>query len=416
MKKFKLPPSNIPNEAYERLFIAWVQYFAEHRLAIKQHGSGSMAGGGTSYKFGDPKDNNFSLERTAVNEWSLRPIKGILEPDIEAIIDDAKAKAATGDFGGDVAYQATLKSPAFAMTNAGMMNFIRLLGDQRSISGPRRLGRRVLLEFAPEVSDKPEQELFTPATDIKVALIIPGPVASDLTQRIAMAALEIVAAICAFALGRPVEMPMAISPAKAEDAEAAKATQQDDSIPNLARESISLDIFDEFVALGGLDGFLRVRGALLSYHAALQQASPDVAMMLLVSATEALIVPRPDWRKDRATKRFIEAVSELCPAVVDELVSHPNSEQAFSYARKGGPKARRRQVLDQIYALRSAPTHSGLGLTGLGFAALSMLSSSGSLRVALLSNLARGALLSYLQAPRSFLIGHPMFDQVADSQ
>ena len=177
---------------------------------------------------------------------------------------------------------------------------------------------------------------------------------------------------------------------------------------NLARNHVSLDNFNEFAALGDLDGINRVRGALLSYHAALQQASPDVAMMLLVSSMEALIVPRPEWRKEKATKRFIEGIDALCHSVVEQLVNHPNVERAFSYVKRGGPRARHRQLLDTIYALRSIPTHSGISPTG--GAIMSMLDSPGSLKVALLSDLARGAILSFLQAPWSSLIGHPMFE------
>lgn len=43
---------------------------------------------------------------------------------------------------------------------------------------------------------------------------------------------------------------------------------------------------------------------------------------------------------------------------------------------------------------------------------LSILAEPGTMRVALLSDLARGALLAFLQAPRSSLIGHPIFDPV----
>jgi hypothetical protein len=73
----------------------------------------------------------------------------------------------------------------------------------------------------------------------------------------------------------------------------------------------SLDVFDEFPTLGGEDGVMRIRGALLSYHLALQQPSPDVALMLFVSAIEALIVPHAEWRKEKATKRFIAEVDRL---------------------------------------------------------------------------------------------------------
>jgi len=214
-------------------------------------------------------------------------------------------------------------------------------------------------------------------------------------------------------VGRAVDVPLVIFPAEPQETAAAQALRYDNSILGLARDHVSLDVFDEFMALGDQDGFMRVRGALLSYHAALQQANPDVALMLLVTSLEALIVPRPVWRKEKATKRFIEAIGELCPDVVGDVVNHANVEQAFGYRRRGGIEARRRQLLDRIYDLRSNPTHSGIRLSGVGM--LSILADPGRMRVALLSDLARGALLRFLQAPRSSLIGHPMFEQFSVS-
>ena len=167
--------------------------------------------------------------------------------------------------------------------------------------------------------------------------------------------------------------------AREEDIEVARRRRLDPSILTLDRDGISLDIFDDFFARADLDGFTRVRGALLSYHAALQQTNPDVALMLMVSAMEALIVPHPEWRKNKVTKRFIGAIVDLCPEAVDRLVNHANVEQAFSYKRKGGPGPRRGQLLNTIYELRSAPTHSGVGLSG---ARLMAPVSSGTLNVA----------------------------------
>ena len=388
MEKFRLPETRFPGEVSELLFVAWVQYFAEQRLGLNQHGSGGVGGADMAYNFGSPTESNFTLKRSSPGEWDLASTKEIAEDDIEGIAADARDKLAAGDFGSEVVYQTTLKSSGFSMTPTSMSNFARLLGDQVFITGKRRLGSRILLEFAPEPPEDPSvPQLFTPATDIRITVFVPGPTASDLTQRSAVALVETVAAICAFALGKVVEPPLAIFPASKENTEAAQALRMDPAILNLARNSISLDIFEEFAALGDLDGVIRVRGALLSYHAALQQTSPDVAMMLLVSSIEALIVPRPEWRKDKATKRFIDAVDQLCPAAVEELVNHANVEQAFSYLRRGGPRARHRQLLDTIYALRSVPTHSGVGLSGNGMM-MSVLANPGSLRVALLSDLA----------------------------
>jgi hypothetical protein len=412
MKKFRLPQSNAPVEVTILLFTAWVQFLAEQRLALQQHGAGHTAQGRETYNFGSPTDNNFVLERSPNGQWKLQSSQGLAEKDIQAIVSDALRKVASGDFGDDVVYQATMQAKAFAINPVSMSQFARLLGDQIHIDGSRRLGDRVLLEFRPKAADDPTvPQLFTPETDITVTIFTPGPTASDLAQKVAIGMMETVGAICAFALGRVVDVPLVIFPLHGEAAAVARSRRYDRSILGLAREHVSLDIFGEFATLGGMDGMLRVRGALLSYHASLQQSSPDVALMLLVSSLEALIVPRAEWRKEKATKRFIEALSDLCSDSIDSLVNHPNVEQAFSYKKKGGPRAQRRQLLDQIYALRSNPTHSGLGLSGAGM--LSMFADSGSMRTALLSDLARGALLKFLQAPRSSLIGHPMFDQGA---
>lgn len=408
MRTFRLPETSAPAELAELLFAAWVQFFASRRFGLTQYGTGNPPDASTTYTYGSPTDRNFTLACSQSREWGLRSSAGIAERDIETIVGQSIDKLSTGDFGGAVVYQTKLEAKEFGISPVSMTNFFRLLVDQVGISGPRRLGSRVLLDFAIDQPNTPDApQLFVPQTTIKVAVFVPGPIASSLTDSIAMGTVEVVAAVCALALGRVVERPLAIFPATPQDADEARARRTDPSILGLARDHVSLDIFDEFHALGGDDGLMRVRGALLSYHAALQQASPDVAMMLFITAMEALIVPRPEWRKDKATKRFIEAIDQLCPDAVESMVNHPNVEKAFTYRRKGGSKARHRQLLDQIYALRSNPTHSGIGLSGGGM--MSIFAAAGNLRVGLLSDLARHALLNFLQSPRSFLIGHPTF-------
>lgn len=410
MDTFKLPNIGAPPEANTLLFIAWVQYFAEQRLGSQQRSSGAAADGSGSFHFGDPTKAYFALEGSSNGDWNVKSLQGVAEEDIQAIVNEARQRHQSGDLGGDVVYQTTLRAQAFDKNPALMPYLMRILNDQIHITGRRRLGSRVLLEFSSEPTKDPAvPQLFAPQTDIKVSIFAPGPTASELTDRTAEGIAEFVGGICALALGRVVEMPLAIFPAESEEAAAAEASRYDNSIQTLARDHVSLDVFEEFMMLGGPDGVMRVRGALLSYHAALQQGSPDVALMLMVTSLEALIVPRPAWRKEKATKRFIEAIAELCPDVVDSVVNHGNVEQAFEYRRKGGTKARRRQLLDRVYELRSNPTHSGIGPSGIGI--VTSTAEPGKLRVALLSTLTRGALLRFLQAPRSSLIGHPMFER-----
>ena len=127
--------------------------------------------------------------------------------------------------------------------------------------------------------------------------------------------------------------------------------------------------------------------------------------MLFVTSIEALITSRTEWRKDRVTKRFIDAILILCPQAVDAILEHPNAEAALSYQKLGSSSRQRKELLSQIYDLRSVPTHAGLGISYGG--ALAALASPTSMRVALLSDLAAEAILAFLQAPQSFLAGHP---------
>ena len=142
---------------------------------------------------------------------------------------------------------------------------------------------------------------------------------------------------------------------------------------------------------------LRARGSLLAYQSALEQRNADVAIILLVTAIEALIAPRPSWGKAKVTKRFMQATQELCVDTVDALVKHDKVEEAFSIPLRGSDRKRRRELLDAIYAVRSLPTHAGLN-PSIGNAMFHF-GHSGGMRVALVSDLARDALLAYLTAP-----------------
>lgn len=408
MDAFQLPDFQGPADIGDLLFTGWIQRLAQERLSITQYGTGSTAEHGSLYNFGDPTSSSFVLERTVTGEWSLNSRRGIEESEIISIVSDARNRYVEGDVGDDFAYKAIMTSKAFAMVPLDMSNFMRRLGDQTFITGPRRIGDSVLLNFAPKPPDDPSQpQLFVPETVIEATIFVGGPIVGGLTNQTASIMIEIVGAICAFAIGNPVAIPLVISPASAPDTSAARAVRFDPSIPGLARDGVSLDIFGELSALGGMESFFRARGAFLSFHAALEQHSPDVETMLFVSSIEALITPFQEWKKDRATRRFIDAINELCPEVVDTLVNHDNVEKAFGFQKATTPNGSRKRLLDKIYDIRSLPTHSGIGLKGSS--GLAMFADPGSIRVALLSDLARGAILNFLQTPRSSLIGCPSF-------
>lgn len=408
MDAFRLPDFRGPADIGDLLFTGWIQRFAQERLSITQHGTAGAADGGSLYNFGDPTSSSFVIERSVTGEWSLNSSQGIEESEIISIFDDARRRYVDGDLGGDFAYKSTMTSRAFAMVPSDMSNFMRRLGDQILISGPRRIGDSVLLNFVSKPPDDPSRpQLFVSETEIDVTIFVGGPVVGGLTNRLASIMIEIVGAICAFALGNPVEIPLVIFPANEPDTSVARAIRFDPLILGLARDGVSLDIFGQLPAIGGIESYVRVRGALLSFHAALEQHSPDAETMLFISSIEALLTPFQEWKRNSATKRFINGINELCPEVVDTLVKHDNVEKAFGFHKAADPHRSRKRLLDKIYDIRSVPTHSGIGLKGSS--GVAMLADPSSIRVALLSDLARGAILNFLQSPRSSLIGCPSF-------
>jgi len=287
------------------------------------------------------------------------------------------------------------------------LNMFRVLGDQVPIVGPRRLSDVALLDFTQDPPPESGQTLFVPDTKIIVTLFAPGPAAGPLVGNAVCATFETVAAICAVALGRPVAYSsLAHFPVPTELAESQWARRHDPAIRGLARDFVSLDIFAELAALGGPDAVIRARNACITIHEAQRQANADIATMLYVCAIEALITPgrQCKWRKEQVTKRFREAVLILCKEAVDDLLAHRNLEEALGFSKRGNVDRQRRALVDHIYDLRSLPTHTGVGPRNIS---IQTFGAERSIRVALLSDLARAALLSYIQAPMSFLTGHP---------
>ena len=405
------PESPIPRELHALLVAQWAQSLAADRLGTTQSGSGTGPGAIQTFSFGNPTEAHFVLRYLPESDnWSIGEVAGFAQADVTAIVQEAIAHAKAMATGPDVVFRVVLSTAEVNLLGGGFgLHFMRLLGDQVRIEGWRRLGDRVILEFVEEAVEQSQPLLLAPRTQVTATLFVPGPVAGPLAQRTAGGLAEIVSAICTLALGRVVSVGQPVLyPLASEDVEAASQQRHDPAILGLARDRISLDIFGDLTSRAGGDGMLRARGALLSYQAALEQRYSDTAVMLLVTSIEALIVPRAPWAKDKVTKRFIWAVGELCPTAVDDVVNHANVEQAFIVKLRGNPRRRRRDLLDTIYAMRSNPTHTGVGPSRTG--ALLQLADAGGMRVALLSNLARSALLAYLVAPRSSLVGHPLID------
>ena len=146
---------------------------------------------------------------------------------------------------------------------------------------------------------------------------------------------ETVAAICAFACGRPVNYPpVRFSLRDAEKISLAQRRQPDPAILGLARDRVPWTCSKSFLSWATWT-LPYGSSALLANRVALDQANADVAVMLYVSAIEALLTPRFDWGRRRVTHRFVRSVTALCPDVVDQLTAHLNAPQAFGYRPQG---------------------------------------------------------------------------------
>jgi hypothetical protein len=286
---------------------------------------------------------------------------------------------------------------------------MRLLSDQVFIVGERRISDIVLLDFSANLPEG-ERPLFVPETRIAVTIFAPGPAPGPFSDKYASGVMEMVRLVCTLALGRVVDAPPSIFPASKEVADLARQKRLDSEILTLARDSISLDVLVGLQQLGGVSSMLKVRNSLVAYDAAIRQSNPDVATILFVSGMEAIAAPETPWKRARLVSRFIRAVLCLCSDAVDDLLAHQNLTEAFTFVPRGGPNKRRRKLLEQMYNLRSAPVHAGPSMSA---SLMEMSGSGGSARVALLSELHWKMILSYLQSPVSFLVGHPDVDPAA---
>jgi hypothetical protein len=154
------------------------------------------------------------------------------------------------------------------------------------------------------------------------------------------------------------------------------------------------------------EAFRRAQGAMFAYEQAISQESEYVTLALLVSALEALSVPNAAWQMERVSARFIAFCLQLCPEAIDVVMKHVNFAQAF-----GGYSSAKR-FLRTLYGLRSKPLHTGFLQHRVSH--LPAMGGDAGIRVALLSEIVRAAVVAFMRTPFSSLIGHPAVDQATE--
>ena len=392
---------------FRDLMQAWLSHLGSINLGLNQASTGSGEEHGHVLSLSDGQSRHLKIQLSGQTATVLSA-EGADREDALCIIADASSRTLSGDMGSMVVYETELRVDTVDVRN--MMHFLRILTDQVHIEGARRLGDAVILDFPVGAIDLAADPpvLVAPQTTVTATIFAPGPTASTWTERVAGGFTEIAAALCAIATGRPVDFDPPVFPVVEEEKRAAAMSRQmDPSILTLARDGRSLYIFRDLATRADLDGTFRARGSALAYHAGLAQKSPDIAVMLFVTAIEALIAPRFEWGKARVTARFVDAVLTLCPDDVNEMIAHRGVQEAFDFRPRGGHRRQARELLERIYDARSRPTHAGLEISTSGVLAIG---SAGSTRMDTVSQLARAVFFAYLQAPRSSLIGHPACD------
>jgi hypothetical protein len=193
--------------------------------------------------------------------------------------------------------------------------------------------------------------------------------------------------------------------------DAAKAQLADPAVQYMAAEGTAIGPrMYEFAQLGGdFELFQRMLGGLYAYEQSLSQASEYVAMVMLVSAIEALSVPNAPWEGKAKVPRFKDFVLHVAPETLDQVIAHRNFPDAFGNRRS--PK----KVLEDLYSRRSRPLHGGFLLRHdvQGFLGDLM---QGPMRVALVSGLVRDCIANFLFAPMSMLTGQPQPENIGGAE
>jgi len=374
-------------------------------LPLSQYGSS-----GEAFTLGSP--NEFHVTARFIQEPPfLRFVasESSRQELVDKLCHEAGSRVEVGDFGDTAWHSASLPAVGFQLASPFSIGpLLQQLGSQTRITGWRRLGGNVLIEFTEELpADWNEANaLFAPKVVAHVHVGVPAPCSGHFSSHIAHSVVETVAAICTFALGRGVALPPSAFPSKKEQVPDLIVRRTDPSVLTLARKQVSLDIFSGIGAPGGFDHFSRMRAAFLTFDAAVQQQRDAVACILYVVAAEAISTPNAAWRDSKPTKRFIEFFTELIPATLDQMIAHGNFESVFGIRRgERTDRALRRDLLEHIYDFRSGHVHAGLRPTYHGFA--SGFEASDDIRRGLFADFAEGAILGYLSSPRTSLIGHP---------
>lgn len=397
----------IRDEWQRLLFANWVQSLLTERFGL--HGTQ-----GTWEFLIDQADRKVVLDimpPASQLRWSSSDED---RPAVEAIIKEAWRRTRARDLGPGTWFRTRFTSQVGWSTDVYNLHVTRFMMEhrQRRYSGRFRFTDEILLEFEQRQSNP--GPINPPDFTVDVTLRAPGPGPGPFTTKSAKDLATILRAATAYWTAAFLEHEPGglVFPAKPEDVATAQQHLSDPSVRYIAADGIALGprIFEfaESSGNGDFELFRRALGGLHAYEQALNQVSEYVAIVMLVSAIEALSIPNTRWEGKRKTTRFISFVLSSAPATVDQVIAHNNFPQAF------GNRRSQKKFLNEIYNRRSRPLHTGFlqhNVEGF-FGDLT----GAPMRVALVSGLVRDCISSFVTSPFSSLIGHPRLDREAKKE
>jgi hypothetical protein len=320
------------------------------------------------------------------------------------LVDEAIERSRLRETGEPVWWKSSFQSSELGLGQLvfGGVQGIRIASEQLLRESWWRIGNWALLEFTPDPTFAENPDHFATRTlGVHALLRTPGPTHSELTEYQATAAGGFIRCFCAFASGVTFE-GFGVFPADEDDVAKADAVLLESPAELSAAIGDPRRIQALWPVLGGWfddsDVGARLLNSLGAWESAIEQRNARAAVALLITSIEALATPNAPWRTERATERFVHFTGELCDKPLGVVMNHANFAEAF------GRKTSRRSVLQHIYDLRSRPFHEGFAPAGTPWVP-SLHDRPGPIQVALLSELAREAIIAFGQAPRSDLVG-----------
>lgn len=390
------PPGVDPSR--QRLFVDWLGFLLDREFGAPQQGkSGDFftvgLTDGTEIRISFPPPAG-SLSIEVVPESAA---------DISRIVAEAAAHANAGDLGPGYWYEMSLSCDV-GLEGLMPIHFMRSLSEHKRFEGAWILGSDCLIEFVQSNTDP--SPIIIPKFEVSAAFRVPSPWHGPYGQEVAEEFGTFVRSVIAFVSAAPFKSLAGLFPAKPDRVQ--------DVVRTLASRPSELHVAGLEIApalawlagAGRRDALKRAEGALYAYEQALAQQSEYVALILLVTSIEALTVPDTRWAKERLTKRFVEWTLEMCSGEVGAVLRHNNFESAFGSVRKP------QRFLELLYNARSRPLHTGFVPSHLS--ALPDMGGSAGIRVMLVSEIARAAIIGFLKRPFTSLIGHPDIDAAAD--